>query len=144
MKRLTTILVGILMIALVSAGVIVVNFDFKRAEFTPEDDIPPTRFKGTITFDCGRTAMNINLSEPNMDIDDDFEAEIKEHCNEEVTNAIDWTGRDYDEYKDGDFILRSFDQEKLRTKACERNNEEYNKTSQQCDEILLNAEGRRI
>lgn len=143
MKKLTTILVGILFISLVSAGVIVVSFDFERARFTPEDDTPPTRFKGTITFDCGRTSANINLSEPNMDIDDDFEAEVKEHCNEEITNVIDWTGREYDVYQDEDFVLRSFDQDKLRAKKCERNNSDYNKTTEQCDEILLDEDGRR-
>lgn len=66
----------------------------------------PTRFSGNITFTIdGKEQGSCYLDEPNMDIDDDFEACLKAYPGKTITNIEDWTGREYEEYNE----IRSFD-----------------------------------
>jgi len=111
MKKIIIILLGILLVGTVLAGT--VTIELMNAVFTPEPVSEPIRFNGTITFDCGKERMSIFLDEPNMDIDDDFEEEVKHICQKQVSNVVDWTGRKYKKVTIGNETYRSFNEEKL-------------------------------
>ena len=104
MKKLLLTLTFIMILALVSAQVISVN---KAIIVVPENT--PTRFAGNITFTIdGKEQGSCYINEPNMDIDDDFEACLKAYAGKTITNIEDWTGREYEEA----LGVRSFDIDK--------------------------------
>jgi len=124
------ILILIFFVSLVSA--IVIDLTLQDATIPP---IPSEfiQYGGNITFNCGEEPMKRYMSEPNLDIDDDIESFISNICNQTATSVIDWTGRTY---KQNEFGLRSFDQDKLREDVCVKNDQDYNKTSRGCQERL--------
>lgn len=118
-NKIITIMFGIFLISLVSAGVVVISFNLTDVKWTPTTTTGLIKQEGTITFDCNKVSMSFNMSEPTMDIDDDFEQVIGNYCNQEVTNVQDWTGR---RYKQNEYGLKSFDENKLKTDVCLKQN----------------------
>lgn len=106
-----------------------VTFNLTDATFTPKQITEPTRYKGNINFTCGGENMSIYLDEPNLDIDDDFEEEVKKICNKQVANVIDWTGRKYKQNEKG---TRSFDENIIKRDTCSNEGLSYNLTIKEC------------
>lgn len=108
------ILFAFVLIILVG-GVFAVGVSLSNAKFTPTPS-NEIRYEGVITFDCGVKKMNLTLSESDMDIDDDFEYEVKRLCQDEVSNVIDWTARKYKSIVFNGTEYRSFNETKLNDK----------------------------
>ena len=128
MKRKSIfIMLGIILVAtLITAQVILTLTD---AEFTPEPTGEIILYEGNVTFDCGRNSTVVYVTSGDEKIDDDFEQVIASVCTSLVTNVIDWNDRTY---KQNEFGLRSFDEDILRRDVCDKNEQEYNKTSKEC------------
>jgi len=93
MRRILIILFGIVLITgVIATGVILQNADF----IVPEKD--EIRQEGCITFLADGNEAECCLNEPNLDIDDDFEECLeRNYAGMRITNAVDWTGREYKE-----------------------------------------------
>jgi len=113
MKKQIIVLMAIMMIGVAVAGVTLLD----KATFTPKPVDANTRQEGIITFDCDGKGMQLYLDEPDMNIDDDFEYEVAKLCGKEVTNARDWTSRDFKEKVIGGETKRSFNETKLNVLA---------------------------
>ena len=113
MKKQIIVLMAIMMIGVAVAGVTLLD----KATFTPKPVDTNTRHEGVVTFDCGGKSMQLYLDEPDMNIDDDFEYEVAKLCDKEVTNARDWTGRDFKEKVIAGETKRSFNETKLNVLA---------------------------
>ena len=123
MKKITlTILVGILLIGMMSAGAVLVNFVIKDVSFTPPIS-NETRAEGNVTFLCDGKIKNAYMDEPNLEIDDDIEQFLGARCSGNVSNIVDWTGR---KYQENEYGLRSFVDDKLKTDVCNRQELDYN------------------
>ena len=129
MKKINLIIIaGILLVGIASASLFV--FNLTSATFIPEsNDGIIHKQEGVVTFLCGGKPMELPMSEPNMDIDDDFENEVKTICGKQVTNVEDWIGRTYQK---NDYGLRSFDEDKLKDDECSHEGMSYNVTSNDC------------
>ncbi len=132
-------MLGIILVATLVTAQVVINLNLTDAIFTPEQRGIPTLNAGNVTFDCGKTSMNVYVSSGDLKIDDDFEQVINGVCTEEITNVVDWNNRDYQQNQYG---LRSFDEDILRKDVCNQNEQNYNITSKECykietDEVIL-------
>lgn len=113
----------------VGAGVTI--FNIEPTIFKPKPVPSEIRYEGTITFLCGKTPMQITLTERNLDIDDDFEEAVKKVCQSDVSNVEDWTRRKYQyDKKYPDF--RSFDEDKIRWNKCRQEGLNYDSKSKSC------------
>jgi len=110
MKKQITILIGILLIGIATAGVIALVLT--PSSFTPEPARQNIRYEGNITFDCGKEHKSVYLNEPNLDIDEDFEEAVKGMCSQPITNILDWNGREYKQDKNYP-ECRSFNETKI-------------------------------
>ena len=131
MKKINLIWLIIGMIGLI-AGASLIAFNLTDASFTPTPIQEDIRHEGIVTFDCGKTPMDVMVyggGEPN--IDDDFEDAVKKVCTQEVTNAVDWNLRIY---KQNEFGLRSFDEDVLKKDVCIKSDLNFNVTSKECYE----------
>ena len=110
-KQTITIMIILFSVVLVSATIIGNIID---ANFTSLSKPEQVRYSGNITFLADGKQGYCELDEPNLDIDDDFEECLaKNYPNMRITNAKDWTGRDYKQVVIDDVIYRSFDEDKL-------------------------------
>ena len=123
---------GIILVAtLVSAQIV---FNLTDAVFTPKPKGAITLYEGNVSFDCGKTPMKVYVTSGDNVTDDDFEQVIGSVCTGKVTNVKDWNNR---LYKQNEFGLRSFDEDILKKDVCNRNEQDYNKTSKECFSLDL-------
>ena len=117
MKKIyMSIMIGMLLITLVSAGVLTltaltpVTFDKPVAKALPAPE--------QITFDCGKElGVIIDGNEPDGKYDDnDLQSAIRMNCSDTITN-IKMGGLTYKQNKYG---IKSFDETYLKTDECQR------------------------
>lgn len=132
MKTLTIIMICILSLSIVVAGGTVISLTNTDSVFTPSKQ-SLTYKNGTVSFTCGKKPMSVTISKLDMNIDSDFERKASMLCSEQITGAIDWTGR---KYQTNEYGMRSFDQVKLNKDACAKKGMIYNIASNQCKKII--------
>ena len=114
MKKTIWITGLLLIVGLVIAGD---SISVTPSSFKPEPKPINTRQTITVTYNCGKDIKTLSFNEPNTDIDDEFEEEVKGTCGQDITNIRDSLGRDY---KENVYGLRSFDETKLKEDVCNR------------------------
>lgn len=110
-KKSLIIIAVLLSIVLVSAALVgnIIDADF----ISPNKPIQ-TKYIGNITFKANGKPAQCELSEPNMDIDDDFEECLARYYpNMKITDVVDWEGRKYKQITINNVIYKSFDENKL-------------------------------
>jgi len=128
MKKITiAILVCISLIVFVSAY----TLSLSNASFTSVQPSGITMNEGTLTYKCDGKLAYKNISEPNMDFDDEIEMGLLSECKGTITDLCDWTQRCY---KENAYGLKSFDEVKLKENACSMQNATYDSNTNDCVE----------
>jgi len=127
MKKQIFLLGMVFLIAFVAAAV---SLDLTKVVFTPAPTpIGVLLNEGNVSFDCGGDQMVVYVSSGDAKIADDFEQVVGSVCAKEVTNVVDWNAR---EYKENQYGLKSFDENKLKKDICLHEGLEYDTKISQC------------